>query len=99
MGYTAAQSREFYKTLIDHVRGLPGVLSVSTTAAVPMGYDFKNDTLAIDGYQSPSGQPAPNLLFNVISPDYFETMRIPMARGRIFTDADDEKAQYVAIVK
>ena len=98
MGYTAAQSREFYKTLIDHVRGLPGVLSVSTTAAVPMGYVFKNDTLAIDGYQSPSGQPAPNLLFNVISPDYFETMRIPMARGRIFTDADDEKAQYVAIV-
>jgi predicted permease len=98
MGYTAAQSREFYKTLIDHVRGLPGVLSVSTTAAVPMGYDFKNDTLAIDGYQSPSGQPAPNLLYNVISPDYFETMRIPMARGRIFTDADDEKAQYVAIV-
>jgi predicted permease len=63
-----------------------------------MGYDFKNDTLAIDGYQSPSGQPAPNLLYNVISPDYFETMRIPMARGRIFTDADDEKAQYVAIV-
>ena len=98
MGYTAAQSREFYKTLIDHVRGLPGVLSVSTTAAVPMGYVFKNDTLAIDGYQSPSGQPAPNLLYNVISPDYFETMRIPMARGRIFTDADDEKAQYVAIV-
>ena len=98
MGYTAAQSREFYKTLIDHVRGLPGVLSVSTTAAVPMGYDFKNGTLAIDGYQSPSGQPAPNLLYNVISPDYFETMRIPMARGRIFTDADDEKAQYVAIV-
>ena len=98
MGYTAAQSREFYKTLIDHVRGLPGVLSVSTTAAVPMGYVFKNDTLAIDGYQSPSGQPAPNLLYNVISPDYFETMRIPMARGRIFADADDEKAQYVAIV-
>ena len=98
MGYTAAQSREFYKTLIDHVRGLPGVLSVSTTAAVPMGYVFKNDTLAIDGYQSPSGQPAPNLLYNVISPAYFETMRIPMARGRIFTDADDEKAQYVAIV-
>src|SRR6516164_896144 len=98
MGYTAAQSREFYKTLIDHVRGLPGVLSVSTTAAVPMGYVFKNDTLAIDGYQSPSGQPAPNLLYDVISLDYFETMRIPMARGRIFTDADDEKAQYVAIV-
>jgi predicted permease len=98
VGYTAGQGREFYKTLIDHARGLPGVLSVSTTAAVPMGYVFKNDALAIDGFQPPPGEAAPNLLYNVISPDYFQTMRIALARGRMFTDADDEKAQYVAIV-
>src|SRR5262249_17692512 len=58
IGYSAAQSREFYKTLIERVRGIPGVLSVSITAAVPMGYVFKNDTLAIDGYQPPLDQPA-----------------------------------------
>src|SRR5262249_47781090 len=98
VGYTAAQGRDFYRTLVDRVRGLPGVLSVSTTAAVPMGYVFKNDTLAIDGYQPPSEQPAPNVLYNVISADYFQTMRIPMAQGRMFTDADDERAQSVAIV-
>jgi len=98
IGYSAAQNRAFYKTLIDDVRALPGVLSVSTAAAVPMGYVIKGDSLAIDGYQPPSGQPAPNVSYNVISPDYFQTMRIPMARGRTFTDADDEKAQYVAIV-
>jgi len=98
IGYSAAQNRAFYKTLIDDVRALPGALSVSTAAAVPMGYVIKGDSLAIDGYQPPSGQPAPNVSYNVISPDYFQTMRIPMARGRTFTDADDEKAQYVAIV-
>jgi putative ABC transport system permease protein len=98
IGYTAAQNREFYKTLIDRVRALPGVSSVSIAAAVPMGYVFKRDTLAIDGYQPPSGQPAPNVAYNVISPDYFQTMRIAMARGRTFTDADDENTQYVAIV-
>ena len=98
IGYSAAQNRAFYKTLIDDVRALPGVLSVSTAAAVPMGYVIKGDSLAIDAYQPPSGQPAPNVSYNVISPDYFQTMRIPMARGRTFTDADDEKAQYVAIV-
>jgi len=98
IGYTAAQSREFYRTLMERVRALPGVLSVSTAPAVPMGYVFKADTLAIDGYQPPPGQPAPNASYNVISPDYFQTMRIPMVRGRTFTDADDEKSQYVAIV-
>ena len=98
IGYTTVQSREFYKTLMERVRALPGVLSVSTAPAVPMGYVFKADTLAIDGYQPPPGQPAPNASYNVISPDYFQTMRIPMVRGRTFTDADDEKSQYVAIV-
>jgi len=98
IGYTAAQSREFYKTLLDRVRALPGVLSVSTAPAVPMGYVFKGDTLAIDGYQPPPGQPAPHASYNVISPNYFQTMRIPLLRGRTFTDADDEKSQYVAIV-
>jgi putative ABC transport system permease protein len=98
IGYTAAQSRAFYKTLIDDVRALPGVLSVSNAAALPMGYAIKGDTLAIDGYQPPSDQPAPNVSYNVISTDYFQTMRIPMARGRTFTDADDERAQRVAIV-
>src|SRR5215468_2863762 len=96
--YTTEQNREFYKTAIDRVNALPGVLSVSTAASVPMGYVFKNDTLAIDGYQPPSGQPAPNVLYNVISPGYFQTMQIPVAQGRMFTDADDERAQYVAIV-
>jgi predicted permease len=98
IGYTAVQSREFYKTLLERVRALPGVLSVSTAPAVPMGYVFKGDTLVIDGYQPPPGQPAPNASYNVISPDYFQTMRIPMVRGRTFTDADDETSQYVAIV-
>lgn len=98
IGYTAADSRQLYKTLIDRVRRLPGVLSVSTATGVPMGYVIKGDTLAIEGYQPPSGQPTPYVSYNVISPDYFETMRIPMARGRTFTDADDEKAQFVAIV-
>jgi len=98
IGYTTEQNREFYKTAIDRVNALPGVLSVSTAASVPMGYVFKNDTLAIDGYQPPAGQPAPNVLYNVISPGYFQTMQIPVLRGRTFTDGDDDKAKYVAIV-
>jgi predicted permease len=98
IGYSPVQSREFYKKLLVRVRDLPGVLSVSTAAAVPMGYVFKSDTLAIAGYQPPSGEAAPNLLYNVISPTYFETMSIPLLRGRKFTDADDDKAQYVTII-
>jgi putative ABC transport system permease protein len=36
--------------------------------------------------------------FNVVTPDYFKTMRVPLLRGRAFTDRDDGAASPVAIV-
>jgi putative ABC transport system permease protein len=98
IGYKAPQIREFYKNLLDRARALPGVESVSTTNSVPLGYYGNGDGLIIEGYEPPAGQPRPGSNYSVVSPGYFETIRIPLAHGRAFTDADDEKAPYVAIV-
>jgi predicted permease len=38
------------------------------------------------------------VMFNMVSPDYFSTLQIPLRRGRVFTAADLEKAPHVAIV-
>jgi predicted permease len=98
IGYNQAQTRDFYKNLLQRVRTLPGVVSASTANATPMGYYNNFDSLTIEGYQSPPGQPAPSSLYNTVSTDYFQTMGIALLRGRLFTEADDENAQYVAIV-
>jgi predicted permease len=98
IAYDESQGREFYKNLLDRVRALPGVKSASTSSSVPMGYLNNADTLLIDGYQPPPGQPAPFASENAITPDYFETMGISLLRGRLFTTADSENAPYVAIV-
>jgi predicted permease len=98
IGYSEAQGREFYKDLLDRVRALPGVESASIAAVVPLGYLSNIDTPIIDGYQPPAGRPVPPLLYNVVSPDYFRTMRIAMVRGRVFAPADDTNSQYVGIV-
>ena len=66
--------------------------------ATPMGYYNNGDSLMIEGYQPPPGQPAPSSLYATISGDYFRTMGISLLRGRTFTDADDDNAQYVAII-
>jgi len=98
IGYNQAQTRDFYKNLLQRVRTLPGVVSASTANATPMGYYNNFDSLTIEGYQPPPGQPLPGSLYSTISTDYVQTMGIPLLHGRTFTEADDENAQYVAIV-
>src|SRR4029079_4177087 len=84
--------------LLDRVRALPGVESATTASSAPMGYYSSGDSLAVDGYQPPTGQPRPASLYLIISSDYFRTLRIPLVGGRQFTPADDAKAARVAIV-
>jgi len=98
IGYSDTQGREFYKTLLDRVRAMPGVLSATTANSAPMGYYNNLDSLEIEGHQPPPGQPVPTSLYNAVSGDYFQTMGIPLVRGRAFRDADNETAPYVAII-
>jgi putative ABC transport system permease protein len=98
IGFNRQQTRDFYKNVLTRVSSLPGVVSASTATATPMGYYNTNDTLTIEGYQLPAGQPLPAAMYNTISTDYFRTMQVPMLRGRAFTDADGENSQYVAIL-
>jgi predicted permease len=98
MGYGKEQGIKIYQQLLDRVRTLPGVTSAALAFSVPMGYYSNGTTLEIDGYTPPPGQPAPSVIYNPVSPGYFQLMRLPLVRGRAFTDADAESAPYVAII-
>ncbi len=98
IGYSETQGREFYKTLLDRLRSMPGVVSASTASSAPMGYYNSVDSLEIEGHQPPPGQPVPASNYNAISGDYFQTLGIPLVSGRMFRDTDNETAPYVAII-
>jgi predicted permease len=98
IGYNEAQGREFYKNLLVRVRALPGVVSASTANSTPMGYYNNGDTVTVEGYVLPKGEPTPVSFYNVISTDYFKTLGILLLRGRTFTEADEQNAQYVGII-
>ncbi|HET7752170.1 MAG TPA: ABC transporter permease [Terriglobales bacterium] len=98
IGYHGEQTREFYHNLLQRVRALPGVSVASTAFSVPLGYYSNGGTLDIDGYQPPSGQPAPVAVMNYVSPGNFQTLGIPLLRGRDVNDRDEDKAPYVAVV-
>ncbi len=98
LGYTEQQGRAFYRDAEDRLRSLPGVVSVSEAFTVPLGLMSANERLIIEEHPLEPGQPEPNVLYNMVSPDYFETLRIPVHRGRVFAKADTEQAAKVAIV-
>ncbi|HTC88622.1 MAG TPA: ABC transporter permease, partial [Bryobacteraceae bacterium] len=100
IGYDQTRSNEFYRELEARARALPGVESVSLSYGVPMGNTniVNAGAVTFEGQQLPAGQQPPSLFFNSIDPGYFATMRIPLVRGREFSDFDNENAPQVAIV-
>jgi macrolide transport system ATP-binding/permease protein len=97
-GYDAQRSRNFQDELLDRVKVLPGVESAAFARMTPLSYgSFSSTPIAVDGYQPPPEE-QPIVEYNEVGPDYFVTMGIPLASGREFARADDEKAVLVAIV-
>jgi predicted permease len=98
-GYDERQAREFFHTLLDQARSLPGVQSLSLAASVPMGYGgTAGAALKIDGYQPANDQASPSAGYNAVSSGYFETMQIVVLRGREIRDSDNQNSERVAII-
>jgi len=98
VGYQEAQGRAFYRELELRIRNLPGVVSVAQAFSVPLGVMSSFDSIFIEGHPVDPGQQPPSVQYNMITSGYFDTLRIPVHRGRAFTDADDEKSSGVAII-
>jgi predicted permease len=98
IGYDEARTKDFYRQLEERARALPGVESVALAYSVPMGNYMDGNSVYVEGQPVPPGSQAPQMVYNRVTPTYFDTMRTPILRGRAFTRADDEHAQRVAIV-
>lgn len=99
----AARSN-FFATIMEQAQRIPGVDSVSACTLLPFGYGENGNVFEIVGRPKPAVEPyaepyvAPYAIFNSILPNYFATMRIPLIRGRAFTDQDRRDTEPVAIV-
>jgi predicted permease len=81
------------QTLLDRVRATPGVTSAALVMIVPLG-GMRGSTDVIPY----PGSPHVGTDHNVISPEYFRTVEIPLVRGRAFTDRDRRDSGGVVIV-
>jgi len=91
------RAADFYKKLMARVSTLPGVSSAAAAWWIPLSGSEIGFNCDIQERPAPPGQ-QPIVQFNVVTPDYFKTMRVSLLRGRAFTDRDDGAALPVAIV-
>ena len=88
----------FNRDLLLRLKALPGVQNAALTSGLPASGGFGNATFVIEGYTPGKGAPLNLAAPAQIIGNYFQTMRIPLLRGRTFTDADRHGAQLVVIV-
>ena len=95
-GYSEARGRQVYAALLDRLKAMPGVESAGLAATVPFGMVSLGKNVQPAGATQVKPQ---NLSFNIVSGDYFQTLGIPLLRGRSF-DAGDatQRTHPVAIL-
>ncbi|HEX6717951.1 MAG TPA: ABC transporter permease [Pyrinomonadaceae bacterium] len=88
-----------YNQLIDRVKATPGVQSAAAVLSLPLG----GDTFNIWRGAVREGRPMTleeqsDAQYLVVTPDYFQTLQIPLKAGRTFTDQDNLHSTPVVIV-
>jgi predicted permease len=95
--YPRDKQIEFYQDLLPRLRSLPGVVSVSAGWPLPLSSSGIGISFDIEERPLPEGERAVSRL-SIIEPDYFQTLRIPLIRGREFQDTDTTKSKPVILV-
>jgi predicted permease len=94
----AAASRAFAARLLERLRALPGVEAAAVAAFVPLDiHGMPLATFTLDGHARDDGA-EDEALRNVVTPNYFRAMGIPLRAGRDFVDLNDPSAGLEAIV-
>jgi putative ABC transport system permease protein len=90
---------QFFTTLLERVRALPGVIAAGAVTTLPMSsVGIDHDIPVRVENREPAPGEDPQADFRIASPGYFDAMKIPLIRGRDLAESDNERAPSVAVV-
>jgi len=93
-----AALRTYAGRALERIRALPGVEAAGVSSFLPFSWDGNSSVIIPEGYVMAPGESvvSPNLLH--VTPGYLEALRVPLKRGRYFTESDSADAPRVVIV-
>jgi putative ABC transport system permease protein len=89
---------QFYRRLEEGIAALPGVDAVGSALRIPLASGHDNYSIQVEGSEVATIGESPSPGMEWPTAGYFEALRIPLLRGRLFTAADHENAALVAVI-
>jgi len=96
-GYSDASGTEFDRQLVAKLEALPSIRSVALSNRVPLGFGGGSTAVKPQGYV-PQANESMETQVAIVTPNYFQTMQIPIVKGRDFALQDTMKSQRAVIV-
>ena len=96
--YSPPGHPQFAHELQEQVGSIPGVVSVSAVSHLPIDGGMAGRGFVIEGRPDPGVENRPGAGYNVVCPNYFQTMGIRLVSGREFTEQDTQNAPGVIII-
>ncbi|HWT81525.1 MAG TPA: ABC transporter permease, partial [Candidatus Methylomirabilis sp.] len=97
--YERPQQREaFYRQALEKVASLPAVQQAAAVSALPLTGTNARLSPELDGVPAQPAARLPLVNYTVVSAGYFQTMGIPLLRGRQFDLQDREGTQAIAVI-
>ncbi|HLK21683.1 MAG TPA: ABC transporter permease, partial [Bryobacteraceae bacterium] len=97
--YSQDKTREFYRTLIERARQLPGVTNATLAQMIPFdGSSLASENIAPEGYVFAQGKDSDTVFSSNVDEHYFDTMGTPIVQGRGILATDTATTQAVAVI-
>ncbi|MBV8550966.1 MAG: ABC transporter permease [Acidobacteriaceae bacterium] len=96
-GYSPEAGSEFDRQLVAKLEALPGIQSVALSSRVPLGFNGMSTSVKAEGY-IPQAHESMETQVAIVTPNYFKTMEIQIAKGRDFTLRDRQDSQRTVVV-
>jgi predicted permease len=93
----AQRCLSFYDELLRRIEAQPGVNAAALVNTLPRDGRVAKRSLEIEGRPAAGNAPLPLVWLNVVTPDYFRVMKVPVSAGRAF-NAQDETSTPVSVM-
>jgi len=95
--YDEGRGQQFFRAAVERANATPGVVSGTIASNFPLGGNLAR-TVFPEGQDETSGYRGTLTQLDNVTPSYFETLHIPLLRGRVFNDDDRQVTVRVAVV-